>query len=118
MTAREEMISLMSDLYKDVYGFRPRIAYSTWSTADLQAEWDFLIEKLDRSIELEKQAYQNARERYDAYIYQLMIDHGISKADAIRWDLNGAADIDHHLWEWGLNMTDTYEIIEELRQAG
>jgi len=40
----------ISDLYKDVYGFRPSMAYRNWwellTDDDKQDEWDRLVNKL------------------------------------------------------------------------
>ena len=44
LTEREQLLTYISDVHKDAYGFRPRGSYSDYSVVELRAELDSLCE--------------------------------------------------------------------------
>lgn len=51
LTRREQLLSMISDDYKDLYGFRPRGFSSDMTDDDLQGWYDEIREDLDRKFE-------------------------------------------------------------------
>ena len=52
---REGVLQIMSDLHKDVYGFRPRyIDYEAFTNEELADEYNFLLNRLDEVMEEER----------------------------------------------------------------
>ncbi len=74
---------LYSDLHKDAMGFRPRGESFTramaLSDSDFDAECDSLCEMMGAETDRMRKA-QAAR------VATLIADHGITRADALRWD--------------------------------
>ena len=59
---RSDVLSWISDLYKDVHGTRPRgYNFDEWTDADLESWTDDLIEQL-KINEAEEKAFEGARE--------------------------------------------------------
>ncbi len=83
--------SILSDLHKEAYGYRPAAAYyDAWSEmADFakQAEWDRLVRLVKEEYERERLMEDLAHERWSAHLAQLMADNGIDYATALRWDM-------------------------------
>ena len=50
-----ENLSILSDLHKDVYGYRPRGKYSDFTNQELEKEIDKLSEMLEAQMEREKE---------------------------------------------------------------
>ena len=44
LTEREQLLTYISDVHKDAYGFRPRGSYDNYSVVELKAELDRLCE--------------------------------------------------------------------------
>jgi hypothetical protein len=52
---REDVLAIMSDLHKDVYGFRPRnVDYDSFTNEELAEEYDFLCVRLQEEMEEER----------------------------------------------------------------
>ena len=51
LTEREQLLTYISDVHKDAYGFRPRGSYDSYSVVELRAE-------LDRLCEIAEEAYK------------------------------------------------------------
>ncbi len=87
---------LISDLHKDVFGFRPSQAYYEWFNdlphAKKQAEWDKLVEELDDQIEDQSVQDVKAELAWDARIEEMMNQFGIDRKTAIRWDIEATGD--------------------------
>ena len=62
LTEREQLLTYISDVHKDAYGFRPRGSYDNYSVVELKAELDRLCEiaeeEYKRQQELEAEAYK------------------------------------------------------------
>ncbi len=101
---REDIISMLSDMSKDAYGFRMRTDYSAYTMEQLEEEVAFLQVQVDASIEADKQNEAAAVLRFEAYISEMMKDHGVDRATAIRWDMEAenADDSDFYCYLKGL----------------
>lgn len=115
--------SLYSDLHKDVYGFRPSAAARQWaatcSDEEFRAEWDSLMRALEYSMAEEKRQEALALNEWNRHIYNLMIDHGVDRATAIRWDMEAEGtgpDYEYYCWSRGLAYSMAGEIEHEVRQ--
>jgi len=80
---------LVSDLYKDVYGFRPRVGFwDVWESTDengRQAIWDNLIEAHEREMERYNLARQQAIVDFEARVSDVINLGAQDRATAIRW---------------------------------
>jgi hypothetical protein len=80
---------IVSDLYKDAHGFRPReYFWSEWnnSTDDQKQElWDGLINDLEYSIEEEKRIRAEAVDQFEAQVEYCLEMGATSRENAIRW---------------------------------
>lgn len=89
MTEREEMLSLISDLHKDAYGFRPSqgtwVRYKAMTTKELSAEWDSLLKTSQESMEEEKRVKQLNAKKFEERIADLISMGAQDRATAIRW---------------------------------
>ena len=110
--------SLVSDLHKDAYGFRPGTQYWTdWSfmtAAEKQTEFERLMqaarEEDDRQAKREHEAYL----AWSVDITELMAQHDISEARAIIWDMqnyvSGIEDLSLYCYKRGLSWSIEMEI--------
>ena len=80
---------IISDLYKDAYGSRPREGFwRHWdeSTSDeKQKIWDGLCETLSREIAREKLLQEQAVADFENRIAQAIFQGAADRATAIRW---------------------------------
>ena len=109
--------SLISDLHKDAYGYRPSSAYwlnwQTLSADDKQAEWEYLCSEVERSETLRFQAEVAAQVRWEKHIDQLMAINDIDRATAIRWDMDAedaGSDYGYYCFKVGLSYDREIEI--------
>ena len=106
---------IISDLYKDVYGVRPREAfYADWNIctpAEKQKTWDEYCDTIEQQI-----AEQKVREAYCIARFEDRIKDviGLGAGDrttALRWisqqeTFYHIQDVEHFVWEQGLLFTD------------
>lgn len=107
--------TIISDLYKDVHGFRPTQAW--WDAWDNQPDeckegiWLSLLRELDHTIERERLQTAEALAEFDRAI-ALTISYGAGdRATALRWMTQNALfqheqDVEHWVWERGILFTD------------
>lgn len=75
--------SVYSDLYKDVYGFRPRYARFE-SLEAFDADFEYLVQRLNEQQEEEKQQQLKNREVFEKRIADTMeLVYGIDRVRAI-----------------------------------
>jgi hypothetical protein len=115
--------SILSDLHKEAYGYRPAAAYyDAWSEmADFakQAEWDRLVRLVKEEYERERLMEDLAHERWSAHLAQLMADDGIDYATALRWDMaamDAADDAGYYCFKWGISYSLEADINEVLKK--
>jgi len=80
---------LVSDFYKDVYGFRPHAGFwDVWESADengRQAIWDNLIEAHEREMKRYNLARQQAIVDFEGRVSDVINLGAQDRATAIRW---------------------------------
>ncbi len=109
----------LSDLFKDVHGFRPRHMAEWWTPADLEAEYDRLQAELKVVMDNEKKAQEEALVRFDELIQETINYGAADRETAIRWlmdaegvDIAYKQEVEHFFWKYGLS----WEIISEYTQ--
>lgn len=107
--------SIVSDLHKDAYGFRPSQSWwAMWAAFNpdqMQAEWDHLIEVMNESIEMERLEKERALAEFKALV-QKTIELGAGDEEtALRWMTQDetfyhSQDVEHWVWNQGILFTD------------
>ena len=88
--SRNEIMTHVSDLYKDVYGIRPRgYNFNAFTDAELNEFWNDLIDQLEQNNIEEAAAEKQAAIDFDAQINTTIQLGGVSRATALRWILQG-----------------------------
>jgi len=119
---KNELISMHSDMYKDVYGFRPRgVNFDKHTIKHLNEEMDFLQEILEENMKAEA-----VRLKVDIIAFknliQETIEHGAGDHEtALRWLLEGSeyeCDIEMFVWSTGILYSDYgRSIVKQLEYA-
>lgn len=108
-------LSAYSDLFKDVNGFRPRGQLLQFeSMEEYNRVMDRLVEDLEQNMADEARREAEALKVLNARLAQMQADYGISRADALRWDMqaDGEEDLDFYLWKQGLL---SQSVVQEFR---
>lgn len=111
LSPRLQLATIMSDLHKDAYGFRPRgMDFASWSMEELEAEASRYEAITKENAEAEAIHEAKLVEEYKIKL-QSTIDCGAGdRATALRWLFEGseleAYEIDHYLWQEGIAYTD------------
>lgn len=124
-TDREVMMDTLSDLSKEVYGFRWRYDYTNMSDVDMQNEYDRLLVELDKVITREERYQKDAELLYDVEVMGLEKDFNISRKDAIRWMMQAQnfnmsemysekENFDNFLYNQGLSSKKIFEEISKM----
>ena len=104
-----------SDLYKDVYGFRPRgNAMDNWDLMGptrKQAYWDELCAELEANNISEKQQAENAVAKFKARVQDVIGLGANDRKTALSWITGSetfyhSQDVEHFVWEQGILFTD------------
>ena len=74
-----------SDLHKDAYGFRPRGDLSAKSAAELDEIWLATQRALAVEMEASRASEEAGGKRLSEELDKMVEDHGITRADALRW---------------------------------
>lgn len=96
----QNLAAMFSDMYKDVYGFRPRdFITDGWTAADYERELALLDVALQEVMLREKNDQRLAVERFEDLIRQLLNSGAADRATAIRWlhDAEGTNGDDGYL---------------------
>lgn len=98
-TEREELLSIISDVYKDAYGFRPRGLYTTHTVEELRFTLKELSKAADAQMELEREREAACAVAFEKRISDLIATGAGNRETAIRWDkstwADGDGNIDH-----------------------
>jgi hypothetical protein len=87
-----------SDLYKDVYGFRPRNCTFV-SVEAFDAEWEYLVNRLDEQQHQEKKQQEISRELFELRVNDTMeLVRGIDRARAIEIIADAEGELDQMEW--------------------
>ena len=116
ISRRDDLLQTISDMSKDAYGFRSRQDYTGWSEARLLEEIASLQAAVDRSIAEDRARQAQAETAFEAHIAALMRDHGLSRADAVRWDMQAEKTdaVDYYLWLKDLDGAACARVCREL----
>lgn len=100
----EDMQGAYSDLYKDVYGFRPRGCVFWDNYEALGAEIEYLYGQLERVIAEEKEREEQCVKAFEQRVLDTIALGAGTRETAIRWIAEGVgyADPDFICYEFGL----------------
>lgn len=122
---------ILSDLFKEVYGFRPREGfYQEWHAADMDGKqeiWDDLCQTHKLNMEFEREQEIEAINNFEIRVDELVDLGAPNRLTAIRWIVDGLELTENDLWygadyichclglPYRLNTLFT-EAVEELRK--
>ena len=101
-----------SDLYKDVYGFRPSFDHSFYSSSDneKQSIWDDLIIDLERNLKEDELWEKRSIREFEGIVAQLIEMGAGDRETAIRWLMQEYSDYDTAGYIcWDLDLSYKYE---------
>lgn len=99
LTPLEQAQATWWDMYKDVYGVRPRgVDTSNWTLEGFIAQIETLSIHLKEAMEDERRAEQKAIEQFEALINKNIATGAHDRATALRWIME-ASDCDGD-WEY------------------
>jgi len=114
--------TIVSDLHKDAYGYRPSSGWwaewKSFTPDEKQKGWDRMCEVLEENEEIERRRAARSYDLWDRHISRIAAEQGISLADAIRWDMqaeNAEGDVGYYCYNWGLSYSTEDEILEILK---
>ena len=111
--------TIISDLHKDAYGFRPREGFwNMWAAFNddqKQVEWDRLISVMDESMEQQRLEEENALKEFRKTLRKVMDTMNCSwnRAVEVLAEAEGdnlSYDFDYFMWKQGLGFDDRQKI--------
>ena len=111
--------TIISDLHKDAYGFRPREGFwNMWAAFNddqKQVEWDRLISVMDESMEQQRLEEENALREFRKTLRKVMDTMNCSwnRAVEVLAEAEGddlSYDFDYFMWKQGLGFDDRQKI--------
>ena len=87
LSLRDELLSIISDMYKDAFGVRPHGMFNEYSESELRAEIERLQPMVDEVVEAEKQADAMSITRFNDEIGTFLQSGAANRSTAIRWML-------------------------------
>jgi hypothetical protein len=127
MFDREETINYIWDVYKSIYGIRPRhIKFSEMDNEQLQQLAEILANELKINMEETDRETAEAERKFEAMIQDITECGGIggspiNRSTALRWiadDRRSAQDIEQLLWEHDLIYSNKFEAyVKEFLEA-
>ena len=126
-TEKSEAISMLSDIYKDAYGFRPRTVYNyeAMTVADVYAEIDE-VHAVSMENMKQEEAYALIRETEFKALVQDTIGLGANtEKTALKWLLDGYLgdnevdyfEIEGFLYHYGIMYSDYGKKVEAILVA-
>jgi hypothetical protein len=98
---------------KDATGSRLRYDYEAMSDSELLGMVEYFADEIERNNVQEEEENAEAVKGFELFLTGLMSDYGISKADALRWDMEaedapnrGDQDVEHYLWSKRIGFGD------------
>jgi hypothetical protein len=112
MTARQELIGMYSDSYKDAHGIRPRwMNFDGMSDEEIEAGITENCRIANENYEQE-QIWANEKVEEFKQLVQRTIEMGANdETTALRWlasseEFNHYQDVEHFVWGYGILFTD------------
>ena len=88
MNKRSDLLSIISDMNKDINGVRPSLApFTSHTESELRAEIERLQPLVDEAVEAEKQADAMSIARFNDEIGTFLQSGATNRTTAIRWML-------------------------------
>lgn len=132
ISARDEALSMYSDIHKDAYGFRPR--EHAWervmkmTDAELEEEIHYLSGVAAQEAALEDERESQAETEIGIAHEALMKDHGVSAGtawswlikaqDNCYWEEENVYDVEHFVWAVGVGCGKRgWELTREINAA-
>ena len=120
---------LVSDIYKDAYGFRPTAHFwGCWkemSPVQKQVEWDFLLQRSEDAADHERKREQEAVVKFESWLRKVE-NHAGTVENALRWMTESerdsgwmahSRDAEQWVWKQGFLFTDRgREVVEMLKR--
>ena len=102
---RNEVLSWISDLYKDVYGIRPRgYNFNEWSDDELEAYTDQLIAQLKENEELERLQEEADVKSFEEQVQKTIEIGAGDRKTALRWLFSGEEyDQGEYVTDWDVD---------------
>jgi hypothetical protein len=127
MFDREETINYIWDVYKSIYGIRPRhIKFSEMDNEQLQQLAEILANELKINMEETDRETAEAERKFEAMIQDITECGGIggspiNRSTALRWiadERRSTIDIEQLLWEHDLIYSNKFEAyVKEFLEA-
>lgn len=121
METRQDKLSILSDLHKSVYGYRPRGKYSNFTGPELDNEFEHLQSRLEVQIEEEKERELQDVKNYKNIVEKTKNYHNIDTKTALCWlleaegiELKSIMDVEQHLWTQGILHTEYGEELKPI----
>jgi hypothetical protein len=121
-TKLEEIAGQYSDVFKSVYGFRPRHERQE-TIAEYQEALDDLRPLVDEEIEHDRVRYETYLTEFMVAVHATMNDFGLDTFDAVRWlfaasdpdlNVNDPDEARHHfdrfMWDCGLDWVISHNL--------
>jgi hypothetical protein len=98
LSEKEQLLTYISDVHKDAYGFRPRGTYNDWSVPELKKELDSLCEAANEEAKrietMENESWVELKEHFTNLVNMGAKDF----RQALEWDMQ-AEDCVHEGWK-------------------
>lgn len=86
LSRREELLSYISDAYKDANGFRPRgLGYNEMSVVELEAEAEYLSKAVGEAIAEERKNELRLRAKWEESVNAALEAGAPDRESAVRW---------------------------------
>jgi len=118
--------TIISDLHKEAYGFRPREGWwNMWAAFNAdqkQATWDSLIADLDDAMEMQRLEEENALNEFRQSLRKVMdlMNCTWNRAVEVLAEAEGddlSYDFDYFMWKQGVGFEDRLKIKKLYEEA-
>jgi len=114
---RHEVLLSISDVSKEAYGYRVRQNYAAMSDDELFATYEHYLKAASEAALEEVEREEAAKKIWNRHLCNLMNAHGISRRDALRWDMEAEGaegDPSYYCFLVGISYDNTKMIAREL----
>lgn len=102
--------TMLSDMYKDANGFRPRHYKVLWTESELEEEYSYLQARIEESMATDALREKYALESFNTLVEETIALGAADRETAIRWlmdaenvDTSYLQDVEHFFWGYGLS---------------
>jgi hypothetical protein len=113
--------TMLSDMYKDAHGFRPRNYPEMWTKEQLEKEYKYLEGVIKENMEREVIQHAIALDEFEARIDETISLGAENRKDAIRWLMQAEGlnnghrqDIEHFFWNQGISFDMINKYADEI----